>query len=334
MLHAFSFWRPASTRSGILTLSVVAFFLWPAPALTEQMPTCSNPPSGTKPTLGFMLNPDLYLSGLQDIATSTEGTPSHTGKFLANHFFNRSESILFTNTVGSKPVPAGWKSRGGLKDDSYADLTKNEVTIGNTSGISVIIYDNEKWPGGDPNAEPPTGTPSSEQTAPASTTSSFVGWAHDHFLSTTGKRYTAMSTPGRDLASLQSDYISSGGLDDYYLNTNPPYTDTGTNRPFAHWASDADIFEIQAQAHTADGKYVSFVTRAGQQAVTKRPSVQLMAGVSTAYGTDTQICDAVVGTYQLTQMIGYWLNFPTGNPTHSEYLKAINFLNLLYNDGF
>jgi hypothetical protein len=276
-----------------------------------------------------MLNKGAYLAGLQAISTSTNGSPSHTGTFLANYFFNRSESILFTNTVGSNPVPSGWNSRGGLKDDSYADLTKNEATIGNTTGISVIIYDNEKWTGGDPNAEPPTGTPSGEQTAPASTTSSFVGWAHNHFST----RYTAMSTPGRDLASLQSDYISSGGLDDYYLNTDPPYTGTDTNRPFANWGSDADIFEIQSQAHTADGMYVSFTTSAAQQAVAKRPSIQLMAGVSTAHGTDSQMCDAVVGTYQLTGMVGYWLNF-SSPVTTSDYQKAINFLNLLYNDGF
>jgi hypothetical protein len=317
------------TRLHAATLCAAFAFLSAPTFCSAQTYTCASPPSGTKPTLGFMLNKGAYLAELQAISSSTDGTPSHTGTFLANYFFNRSQSILFTNTVGSNPVPSGWVSRGALKDDSYADMTKNQVAIGNTASISVIIYDNEKWAGGDPNAEPPTGTPSTEQTAPASTTSSFVGWAHNHFST----RYTAMSTPGRDLASLQSDYANSYGLDDYYLNTDPPYTGTGTNRPFANWGSAADIFEIQAQAHTADGQYISFVSSAAQQAVAHRPSIQLMAGVSTTYGTDSQMCDAVVGTYQLTGMMGYWLNFASPVTT-ADYQKAVNFLNRLYNDGF
>jgi hypothetical protein len=303
----------------LLALAVSVCALIPAHFVSAQTYNCSNPPSGTKPTLGFMLNKGAYLTGLNNITTSADGTPAHSGSFLASWFFNRSVSILFTNTIGSNPVPSGWVSRGGLKDASYADLTANEVAIGNTPSISVIIYDNESW----------SQTPSSEQTTPAATTASFVGWAHNHFTT----RYTAMATPARDLASVQSDYIAADGIDDYYLNVQPPYSGTGTNRPFANFGSDADIFEVQAQAHTTDGTYASFVSTAASQATSNRSGVQLWAGVSTVYGTDSQMCDAVISTYQVSGMSGYWLNF-SSSPTTTEYQQAVNFLNLLYNDGF
>jgi len=294
-----------------------------------QTPTCANPGSGSKPTLAFMMNKDAYLSKLQAISTSTDGTPSHSGTDLVSHFFNNSASILFTNNLNEDPIPSGWNTRGGFKDDSYANMTANEATIGATSGISVIIYDNEEWSGGNPNATPPTGTPSTEQTAPASTTSSFVGWAHNHFTT----RYTAMSTPARDLTTLQTDFIKADGDDDYYLNVQPPYSGTSANRPFPTWGADADIFEIQSQAHTTDGTYISFTTSAASEARSSRGSIQLMAGVSTAYGTDSQMCDAVLGTYEISGMIGYWLNF-SSPATNTDYQQAVNFLNLLFNDGF
>ena len=257
-----------------------------------------------QPALAFMMNSQVYLAGLQAIDPE-----------LVDHFLNTQKTCLFTTNYRTNPVPNGWSSQGGLKTTSYTSF-KNSFQGNMDPHVGVVIYDNEEWGN---NGQ----TPGEEQVAPAEFTRMFAGLAHDN-----GLRFIA--TPSRDLASDQTDY-NGGTLDSYYLATGK-YSSPGANRPFPAWASAvSDVFEIQALVHTTDGQYFSFTQQAVQEAVAANRAVQIIVGLSTNYGNAQDMYNAVMSTYTLPNVIGYWLNMTT---TSADYQQVINFLNMLLAEGF
>jgi hypothetical protein len=87
-----------------------------------------------KPTLSLVMNSQLYLAGIQKINPA-----------LAAHFFDTSRAILFTTNSNVNPVPAGWRSTGGMKFSSFA-LFSAAVAGGTIDRhVSLVIYDNEKY---------------------------------------------------------------------------------------------------------------------------------------------------------------------------------------------
>jgi hypothetical protein len=180
--------------------------------------------------------------------------------------------------------------------------------------VSLVIYDNEKYNNSGQ-------TPSDEQINPASFTAQFENLAHRHC-------YSFMVTPSRDLVQDQLNY-TGGTLDSYYLATGP-YEGSGSNFPL--WASaSSDIYEIQSQVHTIDGQYVSFTTAAAAEAVAANPPAKIIVGLSTNYGTAQDMYNAVISTYQLPNVAGYFINL---NTTAAGYQQVVDFLTLLQNDGF
>ena len=257
-----------------------------------------------KPVLAFMMNSQIYLAGLRAIDPG-----------LVDHFLNTPKACLFTNNYRTNPVPEGWSSQGGLKTPSYTSF-KNNFQGNMDPHVGMVIYDNEKWGNSGQ-------TPGEEQIAPAEFTRMFAGLAHDN-----GLRFVA--TPSRDLASDQTDY-TGGTLDSYYLATGT-YSSPGANRPFPAWAAAvSDVFEIQAQVHTTDGQYSSFTAQAVQQANSANSAIQIIVGLSTNYGNALDMYKAVMSTYTLPNVIGYWLNMSN---TEADYKEIISFLNMLRAEDF
>lgn len=250
--------------------------------------------------VGFMLNSELYLAGLQ--ANDVNG--------VVNYFLNSNKTILFTNSANYNPVPSGWGALGGMKFAAYSAF-QSAVSGGTINAkVTVVMYDNESW----------SQTPSNEQVAPKTYTTNFASLAHTH-------GYKFMSTPARDLASVQTDW-TGGVLDDYYLAQNK-YAGSGHN--FPPWAAQhSEYFEIQAQAHTTDGQYVSFATSADSQGRGANSAVKILIGVSTTYGTATDMANAVLNTYQLPNVVGYWINL---SQTTADYQKVVSFLGQLKSAG-
>ena len=263
-----------------------------------------HPPHCLRLKLAFMMNSQIYLAGLQAIDPR-----------LVDHFLNTPKTCLFTNNYQTNPVPEGWNSQGGLKTPSYTSF--NNSFQGNMDPhVSVVIYDNEEWGN---NGQ----TPSEEQVAPAEFTRMFAGLAHD-----IGLRFIA--TPSRDLVNDQTDY-TGGTLDSYYLATGK-YSSSGANRPFPAWAAAvSDVYEIQAQVHITDGQYYSFTQQAVQEAIAANPAIQIIVGLSTNYGNAQDMYNAVMSTYTLPNVTGYWLNMNTSNADDQE---IIDFLNMLRAEGF
>ncbi len=251
-----------------------------------------------------MMNSQIYLARLRAIDPET-----------VDHFLNTPKACLFTNNYRTNPVPDGWSAQGGLKTTSYTTF-KNSFQGNMDPHVSVVIYDNEKWGN---NGQ----TPTDEQIAPAEYTRSFAQLAHEN-----GLRFIA--TPSRDLASDQTDY-NGGTLDSYYLATGK-YATPGANRPFPAWAAAvSDVFEIQAQVHTTDGSYESFTRQAVQEAIAANRSVQIIVGLSTNYGNAQEMFNAVISTFRLPYVVGYWLNMSTAK---ADYQEIINLLKLLRAEGF
>lgn len=260
-------------------------------------------PPGQRPGLTFMLNSQLYLHGIQAI-----------DPVVAEHFFNTPRAILFTNTSNYNPVPAGWTSTAGMKFSSFAKFATAVANNNIDAHVSVVIYDNEKWMNSGM-------TPHNEQIAPASYTAQFGSLARYHC-------YAFMATPSRDLTQDQLDY-TGGALDDYYL-ARGQYQDSGEN--FPPWAaSSANVFDIQAQAHTIDGQYVSFATAADAQAIAANPNIKILIGLSTTYGTAQDMYNALLNTYQLPNVLGYWINVPSPNAT--TYKQVVDFLHMVQAAG-
>lgn len=254
--------------------------------------------------LAFMMNSQIYLAGLQAIDPG-----------LVDHFLNTPDACFFTTNYQTNPVPEGWSSQGGLKVTSYTSF-KNSFQGNMDPHVSVVIYDNEKW-GNDGQ------TPNEEQIAPAEFTRTFAGLAHDN-------GFWFISTPSRDLASDQTDY-TGGTLDSYYLATGI-YSRPGANRPFPAWASAvSDVYEIQAQVHTTDGQYYSFTQQAAQEAIAANHAIRIIVGLSTNYGNAQDMYNAVISTYMLPNVTGYWLNLSNTNADDQE---IIDFLNMLRAEGF
>ena len=259
--------------------------------------------AGGKPALSFMLNSQLYLGGIQQIDAA-----------VADHFFDTDRAVLFTINNNVNPIPSGWRSTGGMKFSSFADFSAAISNGGIDPHVSIVIYDNEKWNNSGM-------TPHDEQIAPASFTAQFSSLAHHHC-------YAFMATPSRDLVQDQLDY-AGGTLDSYYL-ANGQYQGSGEN--FPPWAAaSGDVFDIQAQAHTIDGQFLSFTTTAAAQAVTANPSIKILVGISTNYGTAQDMYNAVISTYTLPNVIGYWINVTN---TQAAYQQVVDFLNMLKDDGF
>jgi hypothetical protein len=285
--------KGTATIAAIILCAVSSSISQTKPAAGEQ-----------KPALSLMMNSQIYLAGLQAI-----------DPVLVDHFLNTPEACLFTNNYRTNPVPAGWSSQGGLKTPSYTKF-KNSFQGNLDPHVKVVIYDNEKW--GNSGQTPPE-----EQVAPAEFTGKFARLAHDN-----GLRFIA--TPSRDLASDQTDY-TGGTIDSYYLATGK-YSTPAANRPFPAWAAAvSDIFEIQAQVHTTDGQYESFTRQAVQEAIAANHAIQIIVGLSTHYGNAQDMYKAVLSTYKLPNVTGYWLNMTT---TRKDYQEIINLLKLLRSDGW
>jgi hypothetical protein len=278
---------------------------------SQALPVCPGIPGRVpphclrvKPGLGFMLNSQIYLAGLRAIDPE-----------LVEYFFNNPGSCLFTNNYRTNPVPDGWTARGGLKTTSYSSF-KTTFQGNMDPHVSMVIYDNEKWAN---NGQ----TPHDEQIAPAEYTRLFAQLAHE-----IGLRFIA--TPSRDLASDQTDY-NGGTLDSYYLATDK-YSSPGVNRPFPAWAAAvSDVFEIQAQVHTTDGSYFSFTRQAVEKAVAANKGIEIIIGLSTNYGDAQDMYNAVMSTYRLPNVNGYWINLST---TKEDYQEVVNFLRMLRAEGF
>lgn len=257
----------------------------------------------SKPALSFMLNSQLYLAGIQQIDPA-----------VAAHFLNTRNAILYTLNNNVNPVPSGWRSMGGMKFAAFANFNAALSAGGIDPHVSVVIYDNEKWNNSG-------ATPHNEQIAPASYTAQFGSLARNHC-------YAFMATPANDLVQDQLDYVG-GSLASYYLATGQ-YQGSGEN--FPPWAAaSANIFDIQAQAYTIDGQFVSFTTTAAAQAVAANPSIKILVGLSTNYGTAQDMYNAVLSTYTLPNVAGYWINVSN---TAAAYQQVVDFLHLLQADGF
>jgi len=283
-----------------------------APGCGTSAQLSATPTTASQPQLAFMLNSQLYLAGIQSINTT-----------LASHFLNNPQAELFTTGNKVNPLPTGWCAQGGMKFSTYlgsTGYTAFDTAQANgliNAHVNTVIYDNEEYSNSGE-------TPSTEQTQPAYYTTQFATLAHT-------EGYHFIATPSRDLVTDQTDF--TGGTDDsYYLANATPYNSPGPNRPFPTWAATAasqagDIFEIQAQAHTIDGQYVSFATMAASEAVQANGSVKVLIGLSTNYGTAQDWYNAVMSTYQLPNVIGYWINTPSENQT--AYKEVIAFFQLL-----
>lgn len=266
------------------------------------------------PKLSFVIN-NSWLAGVQGIAHPT-GVSSPSGSFLADHFFNNTKSIVFTNNPSTNPIPAGYTAFGGMKFPGYAGTTAGNsafqptLTAGTIdSHVSVVIYDNEYWGNSGE-------TPANEMANPASFTAQFASLAHAH-------GYRMCASPSRDLAEGQSNYPGLGTLDQYYFTVDQVPTWVAT--------APSDYFGIQMQVHTTDGGYAGDISSACTQAYAANESGSYFGVLSTTYGTATDLFNAVVATHTDQNLIGYWINSPGGT---TAYQEVVDFLYQLYQAGY
>lgn len=171
-----------------------------------------------------------------------------------------------------------------IKFASYASMKATILSGGLPRWVKAVLYDAEAW----------SFTPVAEQRAPGKYMALAAELAHGH-------RLLFLASPALDLTSV---------LRPQAARRAPAYLKL---RLAAQAAAVADVVEIQAQSlERSAHAYVDFVRGAAAQARHAKPSVTVLAGIS-SNPTGPQVSAA-----QLTRAItgvrpyvdGYWMNIP------------------------
>lgn len=259
-------------------------------------------PAPSPVRLRFVIN-DGWFAGIRHLAPD-----------LADHFFNHTQSVIFTNTPNSNPIPPGYDAIGGMKFPAFGSTTARNHAFEPTltahqidPHVTAVIYDNESWGKSGQ-------TPAAETANPAKYTAQFAQLAHRH-------RYLMIASPSRDLAMGQSNYPGKGNLDTYFFEVDH----------VPQWVASApvDLFGVQAQVHLSDGKFAPNIARAANEAVAANPEVKIIPVLSTTYGDAHALTAAVLATHQDRHVVGYWINCPGGS-----YQEIGDFLKELQQFGF
>jgi len=172
------------------------------------------------------------------------------------------------------------------------------------------IYRSSGWFLYDPEFSTGWGTPDAEANDPWTACRHVGQYLH-------GKDYRVLMAPARDLGNAPNPVkpkLSGESLDEWYLRVHVGFC-----------AEHADYFDVQAQADTtvapAPTTYHDFYAGARSDVLdptSGNPYAITFAGISTAYGTATQMLAAIHSgiTYG-----GIWLNIPD-----NDYAKAAAFL--------
>jgi hypothetical protein len=181
-----------------------------------------------------------------------------------------------------------------------ADTTRTPHTFPTIDpGYEWVLYDPENW----------ADTPVEEQQDPWTWLPRFGQFAH-------ARGYRVIAAPARDLGNVAGTaWPKNPGetLDLWYLRTAL----SGVAAQYS------DIVSIQSQADTEDvAAYKYLVSRAAQYARNGNPYVKVFAGISTNYGTPTQMAAAAKSVH----VDGYWLNVPGPEPDIGKAVEWLRFM--------
>jgi hypothetical protein len=225
--------------------------------------------------------------------------PGNTG-----HFFNTPASFGTGHKASADPVTDGFAANAVLVYDSYAQFAADIRHHSISPAYKWVLYDPEEWPQ----------TPATEQLEPARYLRKFGELAH-------ANGYRVIEAPGRDLGNVAGPGSScpkrpGESLDPWYIRCNIA----------GAAAAAADVYVLQDQVNTANvAKYDSLFASAHQQALAANPHVAVDAGLSTNYGTASQMATAA----RSVNADGYYLTI-----THPAIHQAGQFLRLMRTAGY